>query len=244
MRVDGVDWTTLASTAEAAVDIPRYLVELYEVTDEGRAVDTVYALHELLCNGSVTVEDAAAPAVRILYGMLDSENFRWRQYVLQLIDTIACVGSLIDSTETKYSIGKSRVRDEVLRGIPAVMKIIEHDEDRDVRGAAIVLMGDAGPVVPDMFERLASKVFDEPDMVLQADWAYAATAVLRRKGELPGVRGETWIRSMLTSNNPAVRYRVAQYLLRSGIEFANVDLIMREATPIVLAEGLLRVEYM
>ncbi|WP_436532768.1 hypothetical protein [Actinoplanes sp. HUAS TT8] len=247
MEISDVDWFACAEPGPAR-SIPLRLRELRNATDDGAAIEATHALHELLCYGAVTVEEATVPAVRILYTILADAEFRWNQYVLQLLDTIACVDMVAesDSGQVASSSLGARVRSEIIDGLPLV-EAATNSEVRDIRGAAIVLLADAAEDSSNMFERFSAELVQERDPVVQADLAYAATTCCFRKLKAAASGScSAWLDSVLAHPNPAVRYRVAQRLVELKVEHRGAALlpILQSSEAEVVQKRLFRQEYM
>ncbi|MEU7115624.1 hypothetical protein [Streptomyces sp. NPDC046182] len=218
------------------------LMLLRRAETEDEATDAVHALHEIVCYSAVTVEEETVPTVQALYLLLAVEGFRWRQFVLQLLETIICV----DGVARGESSLKARVRAAVMAGVPLV-EAMSFDQDRDVKGAAILLLAQTSSDRLADFRRFSSAFAEERDPVLKADLAHAAAVCAWDDDRSVGVAVATdWSKRALGDANPAVGFRVGQYLLERGIELegVNVQEIVDSSLPRVLARRLFRMEYM
>ncbi|MFI5936920.1 hypothetical protein [Actinoplanes sp. NPDC051494] len=247
MELPEVDWAALADP-ESARAIPLQLDNLRRAVDGEAAAEAAYALHEMLCYSAVAVEEVTVPSVRILYAMQSVNEFQWKPYVLQLLDTIAQVDGVMNphNNIADESSLKARVREEILRGMPLV-ELASRNETGDTKAAAIILLADAAPDVRRLFDRFEADFREERDLILQSDYAYAATAACCREPESVGPdRCETWLDRALVDPNPAVRYRVARCLVDYGADHrgSSPTAIIRGAEPEVLARKLFRAEYM
>lgn len=247
MTIGEVDWAALTEDPDTARAIPIRLTDLWQA-DEDAAAEAAFELHEMLCYAAVMVVEATVPAVRILYAMVAGDDFPGKPYALQLLGTIAGMAGVRNAAPGGAADlpVEARVHHEILHGLPAVAAA-GRSGNREVRGAAIELLADASPDPHAMFEPLVTQFREEPDPVLQADLAYAATTVYARDpGAVGAVRGSAWMTEALTHPNPAVRYRVAGRMIDMGLDAgpAPVSAIRREAQAEVLAKHLYRQEYM
>jgi hypothetical protein len=108
-----------------------------EATSTRSAAQLAYSLHELLCYGSVTVEEPTVPAVRVLYGMVTDAGFRWKHCALQLIDSIACVPRVLDAGSLDATlharVRAGRLRELRFEGWAAPIGEIERCAEPEVR---------------------------------------------------------------------------------------------------------------
>ncbi|MGI5454782.1 hypothetical protein ACQEWB_16715 [Streptomyces sp. CA-249302] len=242
MDAFGVEWGSFEVDPEVARRVQVGLDELFRADGEDEAIDAAHALHELVCYAAVTVEEETVPAVRALRGMLGLPDFRWKQFALQLLDTIISVEGVFDSAGPL----KARVRAEVLRAVPLAEKE-QNSASRDVRGAAIVFLGSASETPAADFQRFRSAFERESDPVIQADFALAATAcVWEADRTVEHANAAGWFEEALEHSNPAVRFRVGQFLAGRGFRWSGGDLdgLVAAAMPVVLERRLFRQEYL
>lgn len=235
------DWSAPGIAPSVASEVRGVLDQLKLAKSEDDAIDATYALHELICYAAVTVEEVTVPAVAALYEMLAVENFAWRNFVLQILDTVVSVDGVLGSSTPL----KSRVLRSVLAGTSLVQGL-ESSSSRDVRGAAILLLANLSRRPAEDFNRFSQACASDQDPVVQADLALAATVCIRRAD---GAIGESatarWAEYALTHTNPAVRFRVGQELADHGFPAGGIDAgaVVDEAQPLVLSRRLFRMEY-
>ncbi|MEU6142536.1 hypothetical protein ABZ848_19455 [Streptomyces sp. NPDC047081] len=242
MDAFGVEWGSFDVDPEVARRVRAELDKLAGADGEEAAIDAAAALHELVCYAAVTVEEETVPAARALRGMLGLPDFRWKQFALQLLDTIISVAGVLDSASPL----KARVRAEVLRSVPLAEQE-QNSSSRDVRGAAIVFLGSASETPAADFQRFRSAFERESDPVIQADLALAATACAwAADGTAEDAKAAGWFEEVLGHSNPAVRFRVGQFLVGRGFRWSGGDLVglVAAAVPAVLERRLFRQEYL
>ncbi|MFG2466391.1 hypothetical protein ACGFXB_13200 [Streptomyces canus] len=242
MDAFGMEWGSFDVDPEVVRRVRGELGKLLGADREEEAIDAAHALHELVCYAAVTVEEETVPAVRALCGLLGRADFRWKQFAFQLLDTIISVEGVFASASPL----KARVRAEVLRAVPLAEEE-QNSASRDVRGAAIVFLASASEVPATDFQRFQSAFERESDPVIQADLALAATQCAWESGgtaENPEVSG--WFDEALGHSNPAVRFRVGQFLGGRDFRWGGGDLddLIAAAMPVVLEQRLFRIEYM
>jgi hypothetical protein len=242
MEASETGWSSSRLDPAVVDEVRAALDRLAHAPAEDEAIDSAHALHELICYAAVTVEEETVPAVADLYRMVGTPDFRWKHFALQILDTIAAVDGVLASASPL----KSRVLQELQRGVPLV-RSEEHNPSRDVRGAAVLLLATLSRNPAGDFERFRRSLLDEDDPVVQADLALAATmCAWQEEGPTAEEAATGWSEAMLTHPNPAVRFRVGQYLVNRQFRWSggDLDLLVASLTQVVLSKGLFRMEYM